>query len=58
MLREAHAKAMKDSELLADAKKTKMDVKPSTGEELQALAQEVTDLSSEAIEGSKKLLGK
>ncbi len=57
VLREAYAKAMKDPELLAEAKKGKMDVDPSTGEELQALAKEIMDQPPEIIERVKKLLG-
>ena len=58
VLREAYAKTLKDPELLAEAKKGKMDVNPSTGEELQALAQEVMDQSQAVIERLKKFLGK
>lgn len=51
------AEALTDPENLAEAKKGKMDVEPSTGEELQALAKEVWDQSPEVIERVKKLLG-
>ena len=36
ILRDAHAKAMVDSQLLEEAKKGKMEVEPVTGEELQS----------------------
>ena len=57
VLREAFAKALKDPELLAEAKKGRMDVDPSTGEELQALLKEVMDQPKEVIERVKKILG-
>ena len=57
ILREAYAKAMRDPELLAEAKKGKMDVEPSTGEELQAIAQEVLDQPAGVVERVKKILG-
>jgi hypothetical protein len=34
MLREAYVQSIRDPELLAEAKKSRMDVDPSTGEEL------------------------
>jgi len=57
IMREAFAKSMKDPELLADAKKSKMDVDPSTAEELQALVKEVMGQPKEVIERVKKFLG-
>ena len=54
-LREAYEKAVKDPELIAEAKKQRVEVKPSKGEELQASAKEVTALSPEVIEQIKKL---
>jgi len=56
MLREAYAKAMKDPELIAEAKKGRMDMDPSTGEELQALLQEIMDQPPDVIERMKKIL--
>jgi len=57
VLREGFAKALKDPELLAEAKKGRMDVDPSTGEELQALVKEVMDQPKEVIQRVKKILG-
>ena len=57
VLREGFAKALKDPELLAEAKKGRMDVDPSTGEELQALVKEVMDQPKEVIQRMKKILG-
>jgi tripartite-type tricarboxylate transporter receptor subunit TctC len=57
ILREAYAKALKDPELLAEAKNSKMDVDPSTAEELQSLLKEVMNQPKEVIDKVKKLLG-
>ena len=58
ILREAHVKAMKDPELMAEAEKGKMVMAPSTGEELNALSQEIMDQPDEIIARIKKLMGK
>jgi tripartite-type tricarboxylate transporter receptor subunit TctC len=57
ILREAHAKSMKDSELVAEAKKGKMDMDPSTGEELQDLTKEVMAQPPEVVERARKITG-
>jgi tripartite-type tricarboxylate transporter receptor subunit TctC len=57
ILREAYAKALKDPELLAEAKKAKMEVDPSSADELQSLLKEVLNQPKEVIERVKKLLG-
>ena len=56
ILREAYAKSIRDPELLAEAKKGRMDVDPSTGEELQALLHGIMDQPQEVIERVKKVL--
>jgi hypothetical protein len=56
-LREAYAKALKDPELLAEAKHAKMDVDPSTADELQGLVREVMNQPKEVMEKVRKLLG-
>jgi tripartite-type tricarboxylate transporter receptor subunit TctC len=56
MLREAYVQSIKDPELLAEAKKSRMDVDPSTGEELQALLNEILNQPPEVIERVKKIL--
>ena len=48
--------AIKDPELLAEAEKTRMDVDPVSGEELQQLAQRVMDQPSDVLARVKKLL--
>ena len=55
MLREAYEKAAKDPELLAEAKKLRIDVEPSKGEELQKMAKEVMGQPPEVVEQIKKL---
>jgi tripartite-type tricarboxylate transporter receptor subunit TctC len=57
VLREAYAKALKDPELLAEAKNAKMDVDPSSADELQSLLKEVMNQPKDVIERVKKLLG-
>ncbi|MGH7797368.1 MAG: hypothetical protein ACREQ2_21120 [Candidatus Binatia bacterium] len=49
---------MKDPELLADAKKGKMDVDPETGENLEKLANQVLEQPPEVMARVKKILGK
>ncbi|MBI4529078.1 MAG: hypothetical protein HY695_35220 [Deltaproteobacteria bacterium] len=58
LLRAAYAAALKDPELLAEAKKGKMDVEFVAGEELQALAQEVMSQPPEVTDRVKRILGK
>ena len=56
ILREAFLKTLSDPEAAAEAKKARMDIEPSTGEELEALTKEIFDSSPEVIERAKKLL--
>ena len=56
MLREAYVQAIKDPELLAEGKKSRMDVDPSTGEELQTLLNEILNQPPEVMEKVKKIL--
>jgi tripartite-type tricarboxylate transporter receptor subunit TctC len=57
ILRDAHAKAMADPQLLEEAKKGKMEVEPSTGEELQKLAERMINQPPGVIARVKKVLG-
>ena len=57
ILREAFAKTLKDPELLAEAKKSRMDVDYSSGEELETLVKEVLDQPPEVVEQVRKILG-
>ncbi|MBI2360524.1 MAG: hypothetical protein HYV04_16750 [Deltaproteobacteria bacterium] len=58
ILRAAHAKSMSDPELMAEAKKGRLEMAPSSGEELEALTREIMDQPPEVIERVKKILGK
>jgi tripartite-type tricarboxylate transporter receptor subunit TctC len=58
ILREAFAQTMKDPEFLAEAKKSGWEIRPTSGEVLQALAKEVTDQPPEVVDWLKKLLAK
>jgi tripartite-type tricarboxylate transporter receptor subunit TctC len=56
ILREAFLKTMNDPELLAEAKRKNLDITPSTGEELEALAKQVTVQTPEVIARVKTLM--
>jgi tripartite-type tricarboxylate transporter receptor subunit TctC len=58
VLREAFTKTMKDPAFLAETKNKKLDIDPSSGEEVEALAKEVMSQPPEVIERLKKLMGK
>lgn len=58
ILREAYNNALKEPELLEEAKKRRWMVEPISGEELEILAKEVISQPPEIIERMKKLLGK
>jgi len=55
MLRDAYDKAAQDPELLAEAKKLRMDIQPGKGTELQAMAKEAMNQPPDVIEQIKKL---
>ena len=58
ILRAAFTKAMSDPELLADAKAQNLEITPSSGDDLEALAKQVmASQNPEVIERVKKLLG-
>jgi tripartite-type tricarboxylate transporter receptor subunit TctC len=58
MLREAFSKALSDPALLADAKKRRLDIDPTSAEDLESLAKEVFTANRELIERMKTLLSK
>jgi tripartite-type tricarboxylate transporter receptor subunit TctC len=58
MLRDAFTKTMSDPEFLAEAKKKKLDVDPTSGEEVQALVKDVMSQPKDVIERLKTLMGK
>jgi tripartite-type tricarboxylate transporter receptor subunit TctC len=55
ILRAAHEKASKDTDLLGEAKKLRIDVTPLRGEQLQAMSKKVMTQPPEVIEQIKKL---
>lgn len=57
VLRESLRNMLKDPELLADAKKSRMEVDYTSGEELEALLKEVLGQPPEVVEQAKKILG-
>src|SRR5918996_4431344 len=58
ILREAFMKLMADPGFLTDVKRRGLEVKPSTGEELEKLAKQVMAQPPEVIERMQKLMGK
>ena len=56
LLRKAFQDTMKDPELLAEAKKSRMDVDPTSGEVLEKLANRVLDQPPEVLARVKKIL--
>jgi tripartite-type tricarboxylate transporter receptor subunit TctC len=57
LLREAFMKSVADPALLAEANKKKIEITPTSGEELAKLAKEVIDQPREVVERMKKILG-
>jgi tripartite-type tricarboxylate transporter receptor subunit TctC len=58
IIREAFQKTLTDEEALAEAKKQRLEIDPTTSEELQKLAREVTSQPAEIVAKVKKLLEK
>lgn len=56
VIREAFQKTLSDEAALADAKKKRLEIDPSSSEELEKLAKEVTSQSPEIIAKMKELL--
>jgi len=55
-IREAFNKTMKDPEFLAETKRKKLDMDPTTGEEVEALTKDVMSQPNEVIERLKKMM--
>ena len=58
ILRDAFAKTLKDSDLLAEAQKRRLEIDPAAGQDLEALAGEVLSANQDVIDRLDKLLGK
>lgn len=56
ILRQAYNQALKDPELIAEVTKSRLDMEPSTGEEIEAVIRDVMDQPPEVIALVKKLL--
>ena len=57
ILRDAFLKTLSDPEAAAEAKKSRMDIDPTPGEELESLVKEIFDAPPEVAERVKKILG-
>jgi tripartite-type tricarboxylate transporter receptor subunit TctC len=58
IIRDAFEKVLKDEEAIAEATKKKLEIDPSSSDELAKLAKEVTSQSPDVIARMKKLLAK
>jgi tripartite-type tricarboxylate transporter receptor subunit TctC len=56
MLRDAFVKTLNDPEVIEEAKKSRMDIDPATGEELEKLVKEIFDSPPDVVEKVKKIL--
>jgi hypothetical protein len=54
-LRDAYNKSLRDSDLVAEVNRSKLDMEPSTGEEIQNLYKELMTQPREVIERVKKI---
>ena len=57
VMREAFNKTMNDPDFLAETKRKKLDMNPTTGEEVEALAKDVMSQPKEVVEKLKKMMG-
>jgi len=57
VLREAYSRALKDSQLVAEAKQSRLEIEPASGEELQALTERVMNQPPEVIARVKRIMG-
>ena len=55
-LRKAFDQVVKDPELLAEAKKSKQDISPMSGEEVQKVVNSIVDTPKEVIDRAKTVL--
>jgi tripartite-type tricarboxylate transporter receptor subunit TctC len=57
VLRESFRNVLKDAELLAEAKRARMDVEYTAGDELEALVKEVLNQPADVVDQAKNILG-
>ena len=55
ILRDAYNKSLKDPDLVSDVNRSRLDMEPSTGEEIQSLYKELMSQPREVIERVKKI---
>ena len=58
ILRESFVKTLKEPDLLEEAKKAKMEVDYTSGEELEALIKEVLEQTPEIVQQVRKFMAK
>jgi tripartite-type tricarboxylate transporter receptor subunit TctC len=56
ILREAYNKTLKDPELVAEVNRSRLDMEPSTGEEIEAIMKDIMDQPPQVVALIKKLL--
>lgn len=56
ILRDALVKTLNDPEVIAEAKKGRMDIDPTSGEELESLVKEIFDSPPDVLDRVKKML--
>ena len=56
ILREAYVKSINNPELITEAKKTRMDMEPVSGDQLQALAKRVMNQPPAVLKRVRKIL--
>jgi tripartite-type tricarboxylate transporter receptor subunit TctC len=56
ILRQAYNQSLKDPELIAEVTKSRLDMEPSTGEEIETIIKDVMDQPSEVTKLVKKLI--
>jgi tripartite-type tricarboxylate transporter receptor subunit TctC len=56
ILRDAYSKTLKDPELIAEVNRSRLDMEPSTGEEIEAIMKDIMDQPPQVIALIKKLL--
>jgi hypothetical protein len=55
-LREAYVKVLNDPKARDEAKRSRMDIEPTSGEELEALIRDIFDAPPNVIARAKKVL--
>jgi len=56
ILRDAYARALKAPDLIAEVDRQRLDMEPSTGEEIQTLIKDLMSQKGEVIDRVKKIM--